>query len=108
MKAEICIDTQELVETITQKVIEAIKPLLKNTASYDGDILFDVEGLAKYLGVNRTWVYERTHLNDIPHFKIGRFPRFRKREIDKWLEGKRKPCRERPFDYISKFPLKTY
>jgi excisionase family DNA binding protein len=48
-----------------------------------------VETLAEYLDVEKDWVY--SHIKEIPHFKVGRFPRFRKTEIDKWLEGNRAP-----------------
>ena len=40
----------------------------------------------EYLHVSHQWVYERVHLKEIPHIKMGKFPRFRKSEIDRWLE----------------------
>ncbi len=52
-----------------------------------GDTIFSVETLAKYLQVSKQWVYERVHLKEIPHIKMGKFPRFKKREIDIWLES---------------------
>jgi excisionase family DNA binding protein len=47
----------------------------------------DVKGLAKYLKVKESWVYEKIHTRQIPFQKAGRFPRFRKKNIDKWLEN---------------------
>lgn len=74
------------VERVANKVIELLKPLLKSSSQKDDrETILDVEGLASYLKVNKSWVYERTHLNEIPYYKIGKFPRFRKKDIDQWL-----------------------
>ena len=51
----------------------------------EDDTIFDVEGLAQYLKVSKQWVYEKVHQNAIPHFKMGKYPRFRKFKIDAWL-----------------------
>jgi len=87
MKAEINIDTDELVS----KVINAIKPMLTKQNKQD-DGLYTVEGLAEYLKVSKQWIYERIHLNEIPFSKIGKFPRFRKSDIDNWLSSKKTPA----------------
>jgi len=76
------------IERVADKVVELLKPLFKTShqRSEQEEIILDVEGVASYLKVNKSWVYERTHLGEIPHYKVGKFPRFRKKEIDKWLE----------------------
>ena len=76
------------ISRIVEKVIETIKPLMKfsHQRNDQEEIILDVEGLASYLRVTKSWVYERTHLGEIPHYKIGKFPRFRKKDIDRWLE----------------------
>jgi|TARA_B100000315_G_C14177082_1_gene407217 excisionase family DNA binding protein len=89
MKAEFNVDTDELISKITQEVRKAIKPLLGEMAV--NDTIFTVETLAKYLHVSRQWIYERTHMKEIPYSKIGKFPRFRKSEIDKWLDSSKIP-----------------
>jgi len=43
--------------------------------------------LAAYLDVNPSWIYKQVSFNDIPYFKIGKYPRFRKKEIEKWIES---------------------
>ncbi len=91
MKAEIKINTDELVSEITQKVTNAIIPTLKKGMGM-GDTVFTVETLAKYLQVSKQWVYERVHLKEIPHVKMGKFPRFKKSEIDIWLESLKIPA----------------
>ncbi len=83
MKIEI--DDKVLIDTIVEKVIERLKPLLSNSHdSKDGELM-DVKGLAAYLNVNKQWVYEKTHLGAIPYYKVGKYPRYRKSKIDEWL-----------------------
>ena len=82
MKIEI--DDSKLVETIVKKVVEEIKPLLNHKPKND-DKLMDVKGLAGYLQVKESWVYEKVHTRHIPFRKAGKFPRFPKKHIDLWL-----------------------
>ncbi len=85
MKIEI--DDTVLIDTIVEKVVERLKPLLNSTHDSKSDELMDVKGLAKYLKVKESWVYEKIHTKQIPFYKVSRFPRFRKVLIDKWLEN---------------------
>jgi len=74
---------------IAQRVAEIIKPMLthiQGQGEKDG-VIFDVKGLAEYLRVKESWIYQRVHTNSVPYFKIGKYPRFRKREIEKWIES---------------------
>ena len=94
MKAEVNIDTQELVREIAQEVVKAIRPLLSGRA--ENDSILDLDGLAKYLSVTRNWIYQQTHINAIPHHKLGSQLRFRKRDIDKWLDAQKVPSTSTP------------
>jgi excisionase family DNA binding protein len=85
MKIEI--DDTVLIDTIVDKVVEKLKPLLSNSHDSIDDELMDVKGLAKYLKVKESWVYEKIHTKRIPFLKAGRFPRFRRDSIDKWLQN---------------------
>lgn len=74
---------------IAEKVAAIIKPMLTHSAgSNEKNVVFDVKGLAAYLHVNASWVYQQIHAHSIPFLKIGKYPRFKKREIDQWLESK--------------------
>lgn len=84
---EINIDTQELVNGITSEVLKTLKPLL--VSKQITEQLYTVETLAEYLSVSKQWVYERVKLKEIPHIKVGKFPRFKKNDINKWLEGQK-------------------
>ena len=44
-----------------------------------------VEALAEILGVPPSWIYERTSTGRIPHYRIGRYVRFRVSEVERWL-----------------------
>ena len=78
---------QEDLKSIAKNVAETLRPLLKNNKkSSDSDIVFDVKELAGYLKVNESWVYNQVHLKAIPYFKCGKYTRFKKLQIDKWIE----------------------
>ncbi len=47
---------------------------------------FSVKGVADYLGVQLSTIYNWTHLGYIPHVKVGKLLRFRKDSIDEWLK----------------------
>ena len=90
IKAELNIDLEQLKTDIVQDMVNSLLPHLKGKE--DDGIIFDVEGLAEYIKTSKRWIYEQPHLNAIPFYKIGRFPRFRKKEIDKWLEQQKVPA----------------
>jgi excisionase family DNA binding protein len=76
------------IEAIAQRVAEIIRPMVLHQKRDEKDIIFDVPGLAEYLHVNPSWVYKAVSLKSIPYFKAGKFPRFRKKDIDRWAENK--------------------
>jgi len=85
MKIEI--NDSQLINDIVEKVVERLTPLLKHNSKTDDNKLMDVKGLADYLQVKESWVYEKIHKREIPYHKAGKFPRFRKKHIDIWLEN---------------------
>lgn len=95
MKAELNINTEELVREISHEVVKAIRPLLSGRAE-DDDAILDVDGLAEYLIVKPNWICQQTHINTIPHHKLGSQLRFRKRDIDKWLDTHKVPATSTP------------
>ncbi len=75
------------IERIAKKVVEQLKPMFNNSHDSKGDELMDVKGLADYLKVKESWVYEKIHTREIPFHKAGKFPRFRRKHIDMWLRN---------------------
>jgi excisionase family DNA binding protein len=84
------------IELIAQRVVELLRPLLSGNSQHAADVIFGVEGLAQYLNVSKQWIYERTHLKEIPHLKIDGQLRFRKKDIDKWLNSYNVPAIDKP------------
>jgi excisionase family DNA binding protein len=83
------------VGAVAQAVIQELKSLL-NSRRTDEEALLTVESLSDYLHVSKQWVYERVHLKEIPCIKVGKFPRFKKSEIDFWLETLKVPSSRAP------------
>ncbi len=90
MKTEL---EQQDIQAIAQRVMELLKPVLSgNGKKASEDTIFDVPGLVKYLKVSKKWIYERTHLKEIPYLKVGGQLRFRKRDIENWLNTFKVPA----------------
>lgn len=49
--------------------------------------LMTVNDLAEYLPAKKSWIYDNAH--EIPHVRVGREYRFRRAEVDAWLEVSR-------------------
>ena len=75
------------IERIVEKVVERLKPLLKQNPKSNDNELMTVSEVAKHLKVKESWVYEKVHTREMPFKKIGKFPRFRKRDIDIWIDN---------------------
>lgn len=77
---------QEDVEVIAQRVADIIKPLL-SAKKEEGEPFFDVTALAEYLHIDESWIYQQVHLRKIPFYKLGKYVRFRKSEIEQWSKS---------------------
>jgi excisionase family DNA binding protein len=47
----------------------------------------DIEELAEYLGMKKSTLYAKVASKQIPHYKIDRLVRFKKSEIDHWMDS---------------------
>jgi type I restriction-modification system DNA methylase subunit len=74
----------EDIQAIAEKVIDMIRPLLlsKNKPS---DSIMDKKGLSEYLKVDVSWIDK--NLYALPHFKAGKYVRFKQGHIDKWVDS---------------------
>ena len=84
----------ELVSAIAEEVVARLRPLLAARKEAAGvEVLMGVAELGKYLGsVSRDWIYQRTAGNEIPFVKVGRFVKFRRSDIDRWLAKQSVPA----------------
>ena len=51
-----------------------------------------VQEISQHLNLKCSTLYLLAEENRIPHYRIGRLIRFRKSEIDHWMEGHREDC----------------
>jgi excisionase family DNA binding protein len=51
------------------------------------DELLTLDEVAAMLRVPRSWIYERTRRKLIPHVKLGKYLRFPRRALVRWVEG---------------------
>jgi excisionase family DNA binding protein len=93
MKAEIHIDTEQLRKDILKKVLSTLRPQQSEDPE---DTLFNVQTLAEYLQVSKQWIYERVQFKEIPYIKVRKLLRFRKSQIDKWLDEFKVPAASSP------------
>jgi excisionase family DNA binding protein len=61
-------------------------------AGNESEGLLTVDELAEYLKCSPGTIYNRTSRNEIPHLKVGGLLRFRRSEIDVWIERHREPA----------------
>ena len=59
------------------------------------DPLMSVTDLAAYLNVNISTVYQWSQHGQIPAMKVGNLWRYRRSDIEEWLNGRRSPPVER-------------
>lgn len=43
--------------------------------------------VAALLQVTRSWVYEQTRRNRMPHVRLGRYVRYRRSAVEAWIAG---------------------
>jgi len=52
----------------------------------------DIQKLSRYLGIKVSTLYCLAAERKIPHYRVGRLLRFKKSEIDQWMEIQKKEC----------------
>jgi len=90
MKAELTLPS-ELVDLIVDRVVEKLKPLISGHGEHkEESSIFTPETLSRYLQVDISWVYRQVSDKSIPYFKNGKYVRFKKSSIDKWITSQEK------------------
>lgn len=74
------------IEAIARKVVEMLLPLIPSARQEDE--VFDKQGLADYLKVDISWINKQIANRAIPYFHLGKYVRFKKSRIDRWVETK--------------------
>ena len=50
---------------------------------------FDTEEAASFLGMSEAWIRKAVHLRTLPFIKIGRAVRFKRSDLEAFLDAKR-------------------
>jgi excisionase family DNA binding protein len=66
----------------------------KNDFDYEGYIA--INEVAQYLSIKVKTLYAKLVSENIPHYRIGRLIRFKKEDIDTWMEANRAGKKEIP------------
>jgi hypothetical protein len=82
MKFELS-DFEPLKEIVREVVREELRAMVK--PSRQDDPILDKKGLSEYLKVDVSWIDK--NLYTLPHFKAGKYVRFKQSHIDKWIHG---------------------
>ena len=51
-----------------------------------------IQDLSGYLEIRPKTIYAKVEERSIPHYKVGKLIRFKRSEIDLWMEGNKKDC----------------
>lgn len=87
---------KEDIKAIALEVVEQLRPMFVANSNVQNPIM-DVSELADYLKVKPTWVYKQVEYKSIPHFHAGRYPRFKRKEIEAWVERQSIPDTVAPY-----------
>jgi len=91
MKIEVEIP-DSVAHAIAERVAASLRPMLVPKKGECGDGILTPDQLVGYLHVTKQWVYERVALGEIPHTKVGKYLRFRRSVVDRWLESQSVPA----------------
>ena len=81
--------TDEGTPALGARMISDSKESNPTAGNLPGEVLLTADEVAQILRVPRSWVY--SHLSDLPVIRLGRYVRFRRSEINGFLE-KRGAC----------------
>jgi len=64
-------------------------PSTKDQGSRYFNEYLKIEDISSYLKIKNKTLYAMVESGDIPHYKIGRLIRFKKEDVDLWMEAKK-------------------
>lgn len=63
------------------------EPLGSPTSDGGTDQVLTADEVAALLRVTKGWLYAETRAGRIPHLRLGRYVRYRRSAIERWLDG---------------------
>ncbi|MBV5326527.1 MAG: helix-turn-helix domain-containing protein [Chlorobium sp.] len=97
---EIQIDENDI-ERIAARIKSMLQEATVSSKNPDS-IIMDVADLAGFLRVDKSWVYKQVQFKSIPHFHAGKYPRFKRKEIDSWIVDQSMPSTCSPYPKLKK------
>jgi predicted DNA-binding transcriptional regulator AlpA len=83
------------IERIASKLFAMLQGIVP--AGKADSMIMDVSDLCDMLKVKPDWVYKQIQFKAIPHFHAGKFPRFKRKEIDQWIAEQSMPSTCPPY-----------
>ena len=71
-------------QAIADRIADTLRPVTSSAKAEDQ--VLDKQGLAEYLHVDTSWI-DKNYEDLLPHFHVGKYPRFKKSKIDKWMDS---------------------
>lgn len=62
----------------------------------------DIRDLSQYWKIPKSNIYSKVEDGTLPHYRIGRLIRFKKVEIDQWMEAQKRVSQNIPFTKLFK------
>ncbi len=56
----------------------------------------DIQSLSQHLGIKVSTLYSLAAERKIPHYRVGRLIRFKKEDINLWMESQKEECADIP------------
>lgn len=87
----------EEIAAIATAVAHHLAPLLAVERGAPSKDVLDVPEAADYLRVEESWIYKQAQYKAIPYVKVGKYLRFRRKDLDRWLAEQSVPAVSTPY-----------
>lgn len=78
--------TEEELEALAEKIAHRLFVKLNTLLNNKEDEILSFDEACRFLKCNKGWLYEKVRFNKIPYVKTGRYLKFKKSELLKWIE----------------------
>lgn len=77
--------TEQELEELANKLADKLFVKLKERLNQEEELL-TLEQACDYLKCNKSWLYKKVQQKEIPFVKVGKYLRFKKKELDRWMK----------------------
>lgn len=87
----------EDIAAIATAVAAQLTPLVAVERGEPARDVMDVSEAAEYLRVEESWIYKQAQYKAIPYTKVGKYLRFRRKDLERWLTEQAVPAVTTPY-----------